>query len=64
MRLQIDFNLDEAYTVADLDGDIAIEVARSVRGLREVLRLMGAPPDMIEDIVSRINQERIIQIAF
>jgi hypothetical protein len=64
VRLQIDFNLDEAYTVADLDGDIATEVARSVQGLREILRLMGAPREMTEDIITRIHQERIIQVVY
>ncbi len=64
MNLKIDLNLDEAYTVADLDGDIATEVVRSIVGLREVLRLMGAPPHMIDSVISRIGQERSIQINY
>jgi len=64
MRLQVDLNLDEAFTVADLDGDIATEVVLSIKGLREVLKLMGTPRDVIENVVHRINQERSIQITF
>ena len=64
MRLHINVALDEAYTVADLDGDIATEVARSPQGLREILKLMGTPREMIEDVVSRINHERSLHITF
>ena len=64
MRLKVDVNLDDAYTVADLDGDIATEVARSFAGLREILKLMGTPREMIENVLERINQERSVQITF
>ena len=64
MNLKIDLNLDDAYTVADLDGEIATEVVRSIVGLREVLRLMGAPPHMVDSVISRISQERSIQINY
>lgn len=64
MTLQIDLNLDEAYTVIDLGGDIATEVARSMPGLREILRLMGTPREMIDDVVSRIDQERSLRVTF
>ena len=64
MNLKIDLNLDEAYTVADLDGDIITEVARSTQGLREILKVMGAPRDVIEDVLARINNERSLQITY
>ena len=64
MNLRIDLNLDDAYTVADLDGDIATEVARLIIGLREILKLMGASREMIDDVISRIGQERSVQITF
>ncbi|HEY1240173.1 MAG TPA: hypothetical protein VGF16_06430 [Bryobacteraceae bacterium] len=64
MRLKVDLNLDEAYTIADLDGDIATEVARSMAGLREILKLMGAPRDLIESVLQRIDSEKSIQITY
>ena len=64
MRLKIDVNLDDANTVVDLDGDIATEVARSIQGLREILKLMRAPQEMIDDVLCRIDQERSLEITY
>jgi len=64
MRLKIDLNLDEAYTVADLDGDIATEVVRSMAGLREILKMMGTPRDLIDSVIQRIASEKSIQITY
>ena len=64
MNLKVDLNLDGAYTVADLEGEIITEVARSMQGLREILKIMGAPREMIDDVVRRIDQERSIQITY
>jgi hypothetical protein len=64
MRLQIDSSLGAGYTVADLDGDIATEVVRSDAGLREILKLMRAPRDVIENVVGRLDRERSIQVDY
>ena len=64
MRLQIDGSLGAGYTIADLDGDIATEVVRSVAGLREVLGLMRAPRDVVDGVVFGLDFQRSIQIDY
>lgn len=63
MRIQIDSSVD-AYTIIDLDGDIATEVVRSGAGVWEILGLMRVPRDVIRDVVDRLGQQPSIQITF
>lgn len=63
MRIQIESTVD-AYTIIDLDGEIATEVVRSGAGVWEILGLMRVPRDVIRDVVDHLGQQPSIQITF
>jgi hypothetical protein len=52
------------YSVSDLDGDIATELVNSRAELRNILKTMGMPPEMIENTVGRLNSERLVEVGF